>query len=60
MQRGSHNPATHSRKEVVHKLLLLLNRLLQLSQKNNRAKWMLKVRDFVARTNTANGRKRGE
>jgi hypothetical protein len=60
MQRRSESLTTHSSKEVVHRLLLLFNLPLHLSRKNNKTKWMLKVRDFAVRSNTANGRKRAE
>src|SRR5438093_1180584 len=60
MQRGSDSVATHSRKKVVLEPLPLLNLLLRLLQRNNRLKWMLKLRDFVALSNTENGRKRAD
>ena len=60
MQRRSDSLATHSRKEVALGPLPLLNLLLRLLQRNNRLKWMLKLRDFVALSNTVNGRKQAD
>src|SRR5439155_1120937 len=59
-QRRSGSPATHNCKAVVHRLLLLFNLLLRLLQRNSRLRFLLKLGDFVALSNTANGRRRAE
>ncbi len=60
MQRRSDSLATHSRKEVVHRLLHLFNLLLRPLQRNSRLKFLLRLGDFAALSNTANGRRQAE
>jgi hypothetical protein len=60
MQSRSDSLATHSCKEVIHRPLLLFNLLLRLLQRNSRLRFLLKLGDFVALSNTTNGRRRAE
>ena len=60
MQRKSDSQATHTRKEIVLGPLPLFNLPFRLLQRNNGLKSMLKLRDFVALSNTENGRKRAD